>query len=71
MREEIEETVPIAYIAVQSRRGMCHSQVTLKEEGRVERKQRECVCPLSWSVHHNLARDGYIESTCCCVEARF
>jgi hypothetical protein len=22
-------------------------------------------------VHHNLARDGYIEFTCCCVQARF
>jgi hypothetical protein len=23
------------------------------------------------SVHHNLARDGYIESTCCRVQATF
>ncbi len=41
------------------------------KEGRGERKQRECLCPLSWSVHHNVARDGYIEFTCCCVQARF
>jgi hypothetical protein len=27
--------------------------------------------PLSWSVHHNLAGEGYIESTCCFVKARF
>ncbi len=27
--------------------------------------------PLSWSVHHSLTRDGYIESTYCCVQARF
>jgi hypothetical protein len=32
--------------------------------GRGEGKQRECIFPLSWSVHHNLAHDGYIESTC-------
>jgi hypothetical protein len=32
---------------------------------------RECLCPLRWSVHLNLARDGYKESTCCCVQARF
>jgi hypothetical protein len=31
----------------------------------------EFLCPLIWSVHHNLARDGYIESTCCCVQIRF
>ncbi len=24
-----------------------------------------------WSVYHNLAYDGYIEFTCCCVQARF
>jgi hypothetical protein len=36
-----------------------------------EGKQRECLCTLSWSVHHNLTRDGYIEFTCCCVQARF
>jgi hypothetical protein len=23
------------------------------------------------SVHHNLAHEGYIESTCCCVQARY
>jgi len=34
-------------------------------------KQRTCLCPLSWSIHHNITRDGYIESTCCCVQARF
>ncbi len=27
--------------------------------------------PLSWSVHYNLARDGYIESSCCCVQTKF
>jgi hypothetical protein len=41
------------------------------EETRVEEKQKEFICPLSWSVQHNLARDGYIESTSCCVQARF
>jgi hypothetical protein len=43
------------------------------EETRVEEKQKEFICPLSWSVHHNLARDGYIEieSSCCCVQAIF
>jgi hypothetical protein len=25
------------------------------------------VCPLSWSIHYNLAGEGYTESTCCCV----
>ncbi len=25
------------------------------------------VCPLSWSVHYNLAGEGYTESTCFCV----
>ncbi len=29
------------------------------EEIRVEEKQKELICPLSWSVHNNLARDGY------------
>ncbi len=24
----------------------------------VEEKEGECICPLSWSVHHNFARDG-------------
>jgi hypothetical protein len=24
----------------------------------VEQKQWECICTLSWSVHHNFARDG-------------
>jgi hypothetical protein len=33
------------------------------EEGRGEARQRESLCPLIWSVHHNLARAGYIEST--------
>jgi hypothetical protein len=41
------------------------------EETRVEEKQKEFLCPLSWSVHHKLARDGYIDSTRCCVQARF
>ncbi len=41
------------------------------EEGRGEARQRECLCPLSWSVHHHLAREGYFESTCCCIPARF
>jgi hypothetical protein len=29
--------------------------------------------PLSWSVrvHYNLAPGGYIESSCCCVQASF
>jgi hypothetical protein len=39
-----------------------------------EEKQKEFLCPLSWSVHHNLARDGYIESTRCSAvskQARF
>ncbi len=35
-------------------------QTTEKE--RVEKKQEECICPLSRIVHHNFARDGYIES---------
>jgi hypothetical protein len=42
-----------------------------QEDGKGEGTQREYLCPLSWSVHHNLARDGYIESTCCYVQARF
>jgi hypothetical protein len=33
------------------------------EEGRGEARHRECLCPLIWSVHHKLARAGYIEST--------
>ncbi len=37
----------------------------------VEEKEKEFLCPLSWSIHHNMARDGYIESTCCCVQVRF
>ncbi len=41
------------------------------EEGRGDGKQRECLCTLSWSVHHNLTRDGYIEPTCFYVQARF
>jgi hypothetical protein len=24
---------------------------------RVEKKYGECICPLSWSVHHNFVRD--------------
>ncbi len=24
----------------------------------------------AWSVHYNLAGEGYIESACCCVQAR-
>jgi hypothetical protein len=44
--------------------------VPTTEETRVEEKQKESLCPLSWSVHHNLALDGYIESTCCCALAR-
>jgi hypothetical protein len=28
------------------------------------------LCPHSWSSYHNLARDGYIEYTCYCVQAR-
>jgi hypothetical protein len=44
---------------------------TTKEDGRGEGKQRECLCPLGWNVHNNMARDGYIEPTCCCVQARF
>jgi hypothetical protein len=41
------------------------------EEIRVEEKKEEFLCPLSWNVHHNMALEGYIESTCCCVQARF
>jgi hypothetical protein len=41
------------------------------KETRVEEKQKEFLCPLSWSIHHNLACDGYIESTCFCVQTRF
>jgi hypothetical protein len=41
------------------------------EEIRIEEKKEEFLCPLSWSIHHNLALDGYIESTCCSVQARF
>ncbi len=37
----------------------------------MEEKQKQFLCPLSWSIHHNLACDGYIESTFCCVQARF
>ncbi len=37
----------------------------------IEKKQQEIICPVIWSIYHNLARDGYIESTCCCVQARF
>jgi hypothetical protein len=33
------------------------------EETRIEEKQKQFLCPLSWTVQHNLARDGYIEST--------
>jgi hypothetical protein len=33
------------------------------EKKRVEEKRGEFLCPLSWSVHYNFARDGYIEST--------
>jgi hypothetical protein len=36
-----------------------------------ENRKREWVCPLSWGIHYNLAGEGYIESTCCCVQARF
>jgi hypothetical protein len=28
------------------------------EEIGVEEKKKEFLCPLSWSIHHNLARDG-------------
>ncbi len=42
-------------------------RVPATEETRVEEKQKDFICPLSWCVHHNLARNGYIESTCCCV----
>jgi hypothetical protein len=45
--------------------------VLTTEEKRVEEKQKEFLRPLSWSDHHNLARDGYIGNTCCCVQARF
>ncbi len=30
----------------------------ITEEKRVEEKQGECICHLSWSVHHNFALDG-------------
>jgi hypothetical protein len=42
-----------------------------KPERRGESQKREWVCPLSWSVHYNLVGEGYIESICCCVQARF
>jgi hypothetical protein len=45
--------------------------IAITEEARVEEKQKQFLCPLSWSIHHNLACDGYIESTCCYVQARF
>jgi hypothetical protein len=41
------------------------------EEIRVEEKKEEFLCPLGWKVHHNMALECYIESTCCCVQARF
>jgi hypothetical protein len=48
------------------------ASLTIREEIRVEEKKEEFLCPLSWSVHHNLARKDYTESTtCCCVLARF
>ncbi len=56
-------------VAIAAVRGGGEGETT--EETRVEKKQKEFLCPLSWSVHRNLARDGYIESTCCCVQARF
>ncbi len=52
-----------------SERGMVYGRTT--EEIRVEEKKEEYLCPLSWNVHHNMALEGYIESTCCCVQARF
>jgi hypothetical protein len=48
---------------------MVHGRTT--EEIRVEEKKEEFLCPLSWNVHHNMALESYIESTCCCVQARF
>jgi hypothetical protein len=47
--------------------GMHKGDVQTTEEIGVEEK---FLCSLSLSVNHNLARDGYIESTCCCVKAR-
>ncbi len=37
----------------------------------IEKKQKEIICPVIWSIYDNLARDGYKESTRCCVQARF
>jgi hypothetical protein len=41
-----------------------------KGSGAIDKKE-EFLCPVSWSVHHNLSHDGYIESIRCYVKARF
>jgi hypothetical protein len=44
---------------------------TTTEETRVGEKQKEFLCPRSWSVHNNLAHNGYNQSTCCFLQAKF
>ena len=49
----------------------CTTEEKRIEEKRVEEKNGEFLCPLSRSMQYNFALDDYIESTCCCVHARF
>jgi hypothetical protein len=60
-------------IGERRREGTCDESVRKlsRAERRGESQKRDWVCPLSWSVHYNLAGEGYMESTCCCVQARF
>jgi hypothetical protein len=51
--------------------GMHKGDVQTTEEIGIEEKREEFLCPLSWSIRHNLASDGYIKSTCFCVQAGF
>ncbi len=44
------------------------ASVLSTEKTKVDEKQKEFFC---MSALHNLGRDGYIESTCSCVQARF
>jgi|688.fasta_scaffold1975943_1 hypothetical protein len=48
---------------------MHKGDVQTTEELGVEEKREVFLCPLSWNIHHNLARDGYIDSTSFCVQA--
>ena len=61
---------------------MCYRQIRIKTEnaqsclylreyGRGERKQREFLCPLSWSVHNNFSGDGNSEYATVAVQVRF